>query len=58
MLFRSVHVAQGVIEANGIGLGAGDALQITGGTDLHLKGGKAAEVLVFDLPGESANLKS
>ena len=53
-----VHVAQGAIEANDIALGAGDALQITSGTDLHLKGGKAAEVLVFDLPGEGPNLKS
>jgi quercetin 2,3-dioxygenase len=53
-----VHVAQGAIKANGIALGAGDALQITSGTELHLEGGKAAEVLVFDLPGEGPNLKS
>jgi redox-sensitive bicupin YhaK (pirin superfamily) len=52
-----VHVAQGAIEANGVSLGAGDALQITGGTELHLERGKEAEVLVFDLPGEGPNLK-
>jgi redox-sensitive bicupin YhaK (pirin superfamily) len=46
-----VHVARGAIEANGIALGAGDALQITGNPDLRLEHGKAAEVLVFDLPG-------
>jgi len=51
-----VHVAQGAIEANGVALGAGDALQITRGTELHLKGGKEAEVLAFDLPGEGPNL--
>jgi redox-sensitive bicupin YhaK (pirin superfamily) len=47
-----VHMAQGAIEANGIALGAGDALQITSGTELNLEHGKDAEVLVFDLPGE------
>jgi hypothetical protein len=46
-----VHVARGAMEANGIALGAGDALQITGDIKLHLERGKAAEVLVFDLPG-------
>jgi redox-sensitive bicupin YhaK (pirin superfamily) len=53
-----VHVAQGAIEANGVALGAGDALQITGGTELHLEHGKDAEVLVFDLPGEGPKPKS
>jgi quercetin 2,3-dioxygenase len=46
-----VHVAQGAIEANGVALGAGDALQISRSTELHLERGKDAEVLVFDLPG-------
>jgi hypothetical protein len=46
-----VHVAQGSIEANAVALGAGDALKITDGSELHLKHGKDAEVLVFDLPG-------
>jgi quercetin 2,3-dioxygenase len=52
-----VHVAQGGIEANGVALGAGDALQITHGTELHLQHGKEAEVLVFDLPGEGPKRK-
>ena len=52
-----VHVAQGAIEANGVSLSAGDALQITRGTELHLQGGKDAEVLVFDLPGDGQNLQ-
>jgi redox-sensitive bicupin YhaK (pirin superfamily) len=46
-----VHVARGAIEANGVALSAGDALQITGDLKLHLEQGKDAEVLVFDLPG-------
>src|ERR1700722_740147 len=37
-----VHVAQGAIEANGVALGAGDALQISRGTELHLERGKDA----------------
>ena len=52
-----VHVAQGAIQANGVALSAGDALQITRTADLHLEGGKEAEVLVFDLPGEGPNGK-
>jgi quercetin 2,3-dioxygenase len=52
-----VHVAQGAIQANGAALSAGDALQITRTADLHLEGGKEAEVLVFDLPGEAPNRK-
>jgi redox-sensitive bicupin YhaK (pirin superfamily) len=52
------HVAQGAIEANGVALGAGDALQISHSTELHLERGKDAEVLVFDLPGEGQKLKS
>ena len=53
-----VHVAQGALEANGVALGAGDALQITASTRLRLEHGKQAEVLVFDLPGEGSNLRS
>jgi len=52
-----LHVAQGAIEANGVALGAGDALQISGDPELRLGGGKDAEVLVFDLPGEDAKPK-
>jgi quercetin 2,3-dioxygenase len=51
-----VHVALGAIVANGVALGAGDALQVTRGTELHLERGEDAEVLVFDLPGEASAL--
>jgi len=44
-----VHVARGQITVNGQVLGAGDALK-TGAGVLALENGKAAEVLVFDLP--------
>jgi redox-sensitive bicupin YhaK (pirin superfamily) len=45
-----VHVARGGITANGVQLGAGDALRITDSGSLLLAGGRDAEVLVFDLP--------
>jgi redox-sensitive bicupin YhaK (pirin superfamily) len=45
-----VHVARGVVSANGQRLEAGDALRITDTATLHLNGGHDAEVLVFDLP--------
>jgi len=45
-----VHVALGKIAANGVELDAGDALKLTDVTSLSLQNGKAAEVLVFDLP--------
>ena len=45
-----VHVARGALVANGVALGAGDALKVTDGTQLRLEQGKDAEVLVFDLP--------
>jgi quercetin 2,3-dioxygenase len=47
-----VHAAKGTLSANGVRLGAGDALKITKGTQLHIDGGEDAEVLVFDLPGQ------
>ncbi len=46
-----VHVARGALTVNGVALAAGDALQITRDTDLHIEQGNDAEVLVFDLPG-------
>ena len=46
-----VHVARGGISVNGQPLGAGDALKSGGGT-IVLSAGRAAEVLVFDLPGD------
>ena len=45
-----VHVARGAVEANGIALGAGDALKLSDTTVLKLGQGRNAEVLVFDLP--------
>jgi redox-sensitive bicupin YhaK (pirin superfamily) len=49
-----LHVARGALTANGTALEAGDALRITDGTPLMLRDAQDAEVLVFDLPGESA----
>ena len=53
-----VHVARGRLTANGIALAAGDALKVTEATHLQpghleLSDGDDAEVLVFDLLGES-----
>ncbi len=45
-----VHVARGSVTANGKRLDAGDALKLTGVDALTLDGGRAAEVIVFDLP--------
>jgi len=45
-----VHVARGRITANGEVLDAGDALKRSGEPSLALTEGRAAEVLVFDLP--------
>ena len=45
-----VHVARGAIEANGVALGAGDALKLSDTAVLKLGQGRNAEVLVFDLP--------
>jgi redox-sensitive bicupin YhaK (pirin superfamily) len=49
-----VHVARGAVSANAASLAAGDALRIGNGQRLTLSDAKDAEVLVFDLPGESA----
>jgi len=48
-----VHVARGRIVANGEALEAGDALKLTDEPALHLSGGEAAEVIVFDLPADA-----
>jgi redox-sensitive bicupin YhaK (pirin superfamily) len=45
-----VHVIRGDIETNDELLHAGDALKITGETELQLANAHSAEVLVFDLP--------
>lgn len=49
-----LHVARGALTANGTALEAGDALRISDGAPLHLSNARDAEVLVFDLPGETA----
>jgi redox-sensitive bicupin YhaK (pirin superfamily) len=48
-----VHLARGQLSANGVALEAGDALKVTEGSQLQLSQGRDAEVLVFDLPGDS-----
>jgi len=45
-----VHVARGSLTANDTKLTAGDALKLTDATQLTLKEGHEAEVIVFDLP--------
>jgi redox-sensitive bicupin YhaK (pirin superfamily) len=45
-----LHVARGSITANGEVLAAGDALKLRDEAELTLSGGRAAEVIVFDLP--------
>jgi hypothetical protein len=45
-----VHVARGAITVNGNALAAGDAAMISAERSIALRAGKAAEVLVFDLP--------
>jgi redox-sensitive bicupin YhaK (pirin superfamily) len=47
-----VHTARGSVVANGVALEAGDALKVTGGTQLRIEQGSDAELLVFDLPGD------
>lgn len=48
-----VHVARGALQVNGVALGAGDALKLAATTELRLDHGRDAEVLVFDLPGDT-----
>jgi quercetin 2,3-dioxygenase len=48
-----VHVARGQIIADGVALEGGDALKLSGSDALVLRDGRAAEALVFDLPGEA-----
>jgi quercetin 2,3-dioxygenase len=49
-----VHVARGQIIADGVALAGGDALKLSGSDTLVLRDARAAEVLVFDLPGGAA----
>jgi redox-sensitive bicupin YhaK (pirin superfamily) len=46
-----VHVARGVVTANGAELSTGDALELANMTSVAIERGRDAEVLVFDLPG-------
>ncbi len=48
-----VHLVRGELTVNGSALMAGDALKLTDTTQLDIGAGKDAEVLVFDLPGDS-----
>jgi hypothetical protein len=45
-----VHIVRGSVHANGVELAGGDALEITDSPKLVIDAGRAAEVLVFDLP--------
>jgi hypothetical protein len=45
-----VHVIRGRVTVNGVALGGGDALKITGEEAVQLGQAEAAEILVFDLP--------
>ena len=45
-----VHVARGKVQANGVALSAGDAVQASDVERIELSAGEAAEVLLFDLP--------
>jgi redox-sensitive bicupin YhaK (pirin superfamily) len=49
-----LHVARGRVRVGGEELGTGDALKLTGVTDIRLANGVDAEVLVFDLPGTAS----
>ncbi len=46
-----VHLARGVAEVNGAALSAGDAMKLSARSELSIRNGRAAELLVFDLPG-------
>jgi len=45
-----IHVARGLVHANGVELAAGDALKLTDEGVVDIAQGAKAEVLVFDLP--------
>lgn len=45
-----VHVVRGKLAVNGVDLGAGDALKISGENKVTLEQADAAEILLFDLP--------
>jgi redox-sensitive bicupin YhaK (pirin superfamily) len=45
-----VHVARGHAVVNGVALGPGDAARIEGEESVQITDGRAAEILLFDLP--------
>jgi redox-sensitive bicupin YhaK (pirin superfamily) len=45
-----VHLARGHLKLNGVELAAGDGVQVSDVSSLAFSEGRAAEVLVFDLP--------
>jgi redox-sensitive bicupin YhaK (pirin superfamily) len=45
-----VHVARGALHVAGLHLEAGDGLKVTDAGEFEIRDGKAAEVLLFDLP--------
>jgi quercetin 2,3-dioxygenase len=45
-----VHLARGSLKVNGLALAAGDGLKVSDVSTLTVSEGRAAEVLVFDLP--------
>jgi len=49
-----VQVARGEVTLNGRHLGTGDGAAIDGESSIVLDGGKAAEILVFDMPEDKA----
>jgi redox-sensitive bicupin YhaK (pirin superfamily) len=51
-----VHVARGRVMANGAALEGGDALKLEDASKVAFSEGKAAEVIVFDLPGRANQL--
>jgi hypothetical protein len=48
-----VHVIRGQVRVNGMELSTGDALKVTNESLISLSQAEAAEVLLFDLPGNS-----
>jgi redox-sensitive bicupin YhaK (pirin superfamily) len=49
---RYVHIALGEARVNGVALGAGDALKLAEPAAVSIDSGRAAEILVFDLPAD------
>ncbi|HEY6124976.1 MAG TPA: pirin family protein [Steroidobacteraceae bacterium] len=45
-----IHVARGLVHANGVELSAGDALRLVDESVIEIAQGSKSEVLVFDLP--------